>query len=217
MIKKRYLIAIIFIATNADFTWANGLNSLEKFIKTTQSGRAEFTQTVTAPAREGQTPRVKNSSGSFEFQRPNKFKFSYKKPFEQFIVADGQTLWLHDVDLNQVTQRKQSSVLANTPAALIASAADLSALKADFNLENAPDKDGQSWVLATPKAKDTQLSSVRIGFKPGDKTVELGTLEILDSFGQRSVLKFSQTQTNINFAADAFRFTPPSNADLLRN
>jgi outer membrane lipoprotein carrier protein len=37
-------------------------------------------------------------------------------------VADGQTLWLHDVDLNQVTARKQAQVLGSTPAALIAAA-----------------------------------------------------------------------------------------------
>jgi outer membrane lipoprotein carrier protein len=41
--------------------------------------------------------------------RPNRFRFHYRKPFEQTIVADGQTLWLHDVDLNQVTARKQAA------------------------------------------------------------------------------------------------------------
>jgi outer membrane lipoprotein carrier protein len=108
---------------------------LEAFVKTVKSGRAEFTQVVTSPTREGQQPKVKTSSGTFEFQRPNRFRFVYKKPFEQTIVADGQTLWLHDVDLNQVTARKQSAALGSTPAALIAAAPDLSALQKDFALE----------------------------------------------------------------------------------
>src|SRR5450756_2513805 len=157
--------ALFVIAAYASVTGATGINSLETFIKTVKTGRADFTQVVTAPAKSGQAPRIKTSSGTFEFSRPNRFKFLYKKPFEESIVADGQTLWLYDVDLNQVTSRKQSQVLGSTPAALIAAAPDLHALQADFTLANAPDKDGLQWVAATPKSKDGQLQTVRVGFK----------------------------------------------------
>ncbi len=64
------------------------MKSLESFMKGTQTGRADFTQTVTSPGKDGQADRSKTSSGSFEFQRPGRFKFVYKKPFEQTIVAD---------------------------------------------------------------------------------------------------------------------------------
>jgi len=137
---------------------ASGLDALESFVKNAKSGRAEFTQAVTAPAKEGQSARTRNSSGTFEFVRPNRFRFNYKKPFEQTIVADGQTLWLYDADLRQVTQRKQAQVLAQTPAALIASAADLATLRKDFNLEAAPDANGLQWVQATPRVKEGQLN-----------------------------------------------------------
>ena len=128
---------ILFIAVQAINTQAAGLNALENFLKSTQSGKAEFSQVVTSPAKTEAKPdaksevveksvaKVKTSSGTFEFSRPNKFKFLYKKPFEQTIVADGTTLWLFDVDLNQVTARKQSQALGSTPAALIATAAGL--------------------------------------------------------------------------------------------
>ena len=103
----------------------------------------------------------------------------------QSIVADGQTLWLFDADLNQVTARKQSQVLSATPAALIAAAPDLLALQADFNLSDAPDKDGLQWVLATPKSKDGQLQAVRVGFKvagiASEKMPNLAALETVDS------------------------------------
>lgn len=108
---------------------AGGLESLDQFVKTVKSGRAEFTQSVTAPPKDGVLARPKNSAGSFEFARPNRFRFVYRKPFEQTIVADGQTLWLYDVDLNQVTARQQAQALSSTPAALIASAADVRALQ----------------------------------------------------------------------------------------
>ena len=206
------LIAIIYIAYYSIPTWANGLNSLELFVKTVKTGRADFTQVVTPPARDGQPARSKTSTGTFEFSRPGQFKFLYKKPFEQSIVADGQTLWLHDVDLNQVTARRQALALGATPAALIASAPDLSALRAEFTLAAAPDKDGLEWVTATPKTKDGQVQNVRIGFRDG----LLASLDILDSFGQNSRLSFQTFQANVLMDAASFQFKVPTGADLIR-
>jgi outer membrane lipoprotein carrier protein len=208
------IIATFLIATPATICWAGGLESLENFLKSTQSGRAEFTQTVTSPARDGQAPKVKTSTGNFEFARPNRFKFVYKKPFEQTLVADGQTLWMYDVDLNQVTSSKQANVLANTPAAIIASSPDLKSLEQNFSLKSAPDQDGLSWVLATPKAKEGSLQSIRVGFKSAGG--ELAALDILDSFGQRSMLKFQKVEANIALGADTFSFKPPSGADVIK-
>ena len=82
-------------------------------MKNAQAGKADFTQSVTSPPKSGQEARTKVSSGSFEFQRPGKFRFNYTKPFEQLIVADGKTLWLYDADLNQVTERAQAQVLGS--------------------------------------------------------------------------------------------------------
>jgi outer membrane lipoprotein carrier protein len=205
-------IAMCSLVLSAALANASGLDSLEAFVKTAKTGRAEFTQVVTAPAKEGQAARSKSSSGTFEFSRPSRFKFNYRKPFEQTIVADGQTLWLFDVDLNQVTSRKQSSVLASSPAALIASAADIKALQADFTLSAAPDKDGLEWVLASPKAKDGMLQAVRVGFKGAD----LAALEIVDSFGQRSVMSFNGLRVNTPLEPATFLFKPPVGADLIQ-
>ena len=217
------LIAIIFIASCAipiSATAQNiGLEKLENFLKITKTGRAEFTQTVTSPAREGQAVKIKKSSGVFEFSRPNRFKFIYKKPFEQSLVADGQTLWMYDVDLNQVSASKQANVLASTPAALIASAPDLKTLQQSFNLKAEPDKDGQAWVLATPKLQEGSLQNIRVGFKlaaSGQPGGELSTLDILDSFGQRSVMSFQKFEINPALGADSFNFKPPAGVDVIK-
>ena len=167
---------------------------------------------MTSPPKDGQTARAKVSTGTFEFQRPGKFRFDYKKPFVQTIVADGETLWLYDADLNQVTQRKQAQALGSTPAALIAAAPDLRALQADFTLEAAPERDGLQWVKATPKNKDGQLQNVQIGFQ-GEA---LASLAILDSFGQRSVLKFSNVEVNPALPGSTFVFKTPAGADVVR-
>jgi outer membrane lipoprotein carrier protein len=203
-------LALLFTALPAQ---ADGLKDLETFLHEVGSAQAGFTQVVTSPKRAGETvARSKTSSGRFEFLRPNRFRFEYTKPFPQTIVADGQTLWLYDADLNQVTARKQQEVLGSTPAALIAAGTDMKALSEVFELKAAPALDGLEWLEAKPKAKDGQLQSVRVGFRAG----QMAVLEIADSLGQRSVLTFNQWQDNAPLKAEQFRFKPPVGADVIR-
>ncbi len=209
---RTFFSATLLIAYHAVSMPATGLESLENFVKTVKSGKSDFTQTVTSPTRAGEAPRVKTSSGTFEFQRPGKFKFQYKKPFEQLILADGTSLWIFDADLNQASQRKQSAAFANTPAALIASATDLSALRSEFTLENAPGKDGLVWINAKPKSQESTLQIVRIGFKSDT----LQQLDITDSFGQRSLINFSIMQLNPSLPPSSFQFNLPKGAELLK-
>jgi outer membrane lipoprotein carrier protein len=216
LIRSRWVLAGL-MALASSTAWAqDGLQLLGEFIRNVQSGRAQFSQTVTPPARQGQGPRAKTSSGTFEFVRPNRFRFDYSKPFQQALVADGQTLWLHDVDLNQVTARPLAQVLQGTPAAVIAAATDLRGLQADFRLSAQPEAGGLQWVLAEPRQREGQLQSIRVGLRAAPKGPELVSLDILDSFGQRSVMNFSQFETNPGLPAASFQFKPPPGADVIR-
>jgi outer membrane lipoprotein carrier protein len=208
--KKNILAALLALC--AAVAHASGLDALESFLKNAKSGRAEFTQVVTSPSREGQPAKTRKSTGTFEFARPKHFRFDYKKPFEQVIVADGQTLWLYDADLNQVTARKQDAVLGSTPAALIASASSLGTLQRDFDFEAAPDKGGMQWAVATPKNKDGQLNNMRVGFRGND----LAQLEIVDGFGQQSVITFDRMELNVPIPPQRFVFKPPQGAAVVK-
>jgi outer membrane lipoprotein carrier protein len=198
---KKLLIASLLLVSFA--VHADGVDTLKEFVRDVKSGRSTFTQTVTGP----DGAKKRSSSGSFEFLRPNRFRFVYAKPLEQTIVSDGQKVWIYDADLNQVSIRKFSAVLGATPAALLAGGS----LDKDFDVSNQPSEGGLEWVLALPKVKDGAFQSVRIGFKAKTLTV----VEITDSFGQRSTLQFSQMQSNAVIAADAFKFTPPAGADVI--
>jgi outer membrane lipoprotein carrier protein len=182
---------------------ADAVETLRDFIRTVQTGRAQFTQTVTSP--DGAKKKV--TSGSFEFARPNRFRFVYAKPFEQTIVADGQKVWIFDADLNQASSRKFTSALGATPAALLAGGS----LDKDFTLSDEPSKDGVDWVLATPKAQENTFKTLRVGFRGKD----LAAIEIVDAFDQRSLLQFSQFAPGVALPPDTFRFTPPPGADVV--
>ena len=182
---------------------ADAVDTLKDFIRDVKTGRAQFTQTVTSP----DGVKKKTSTGSFEFARPNRFRFVYGGPFEQTIVGDGEKVWIYDADLNQVSSRRIGQALGATPAALLAGGS----LDKDFDLANLPAKDGLEWAEARPKAKDGAFQSVRVGFKGKD----LAALEIIDSFGQQSMLRFDAFAANAPVPAEAFRFTPPAGADVI--
>ena len=182
---------------------ADAVDTLRDFVREVKSGRAAFTQTVTSV--DGAKKKV--SSGSFEFQRPNRFRFAYAKPFEQLIVADGAKVWIYDADLNQASSRKLAQALGSTPAALLAGGS----LDADFTLKAESPQGGLDWALATPKAADGSFKSMKVGFKGK----ELAAVEIVDNFGQRSLLQFSGFAANVAIAPEQFRFTPPAGADVV--
>ena len=199
----RFLLVAGLLAAAAGAARADAVDKLKDFVTQVKSGHAAFTQTVTSP----DGAKKKSSSGTFDFARPNRFRFAYAKPFEQLIVADGQKVWVYDADLNQVTARKFSQALGATPAALLAGGS----LEKDFDLAPLPSKDGLEWAQATPKAKEGAFQSVRIGFKGRD----LAAVEITDGFGQRSLLQFTQFAANAPVSPELFKFVAPKGADVI--
>jgi len=202
---RRSLFAAIVAAalTTSLAASAAPVDTLREFVRDVKSGHAQFTQTVTSP----DGAKKKTSSGSFEFERPNRFRFAYAKPFEQTIVADGEKVWIYDRDLNQVSSRRITQALGATPAALLSGGS----LDKDFDLANLPARDGFEWAEAKPKAKDGAFQSVRVGFRGKD----LAALEIIDSFGQKSLLRFDAFAANTPISTETFRFTPPAGADVI--
>lgn len=196
-------LLILLLASVSMTAQADAVDRLRDFVRDTKSGRAAFTQTVT-PA---DGSRAKVSSGQFEFVRPDRFRFDYLKPYPQSIVADGQKVWMHDPDLNQVTVRKVDRALGATPAALLAG----NTLERDFALSAQPARDGLDWARATPKAAEGGFQWMAVGFRGA----QLAAVEILDRFGQRTVLRLDSMAPNVVLPSERFRFVPPPGADVL--
>ena len=183
---------------------ANILDRFHTFIRTTQSANADFEQRV--EDRNGKL--VQESKGSFSFQRPGRFRWAFAKPYAQLIVGDGEKIWVYDVDLNQVTVRKLATALGATPAALIAGNADV---EQAFVFTDAGLRDGLEWLDAKPRERDAGFERVRMGFG----LTGIAAMELVDQFGQTTLLRFSNFQRNPKLDPGTFRFVPPKGADLL--
>jgi outer membrane lipoprotein carrier protein len=183
---------------------ASGLDQLHAFLEGTQSAQGNFRQVVVN--RDGRTTQT--SSGTFAFQRPGKFRWTYDKPFDQLIVGDGAKVWVYDRDLNQVIVRPLDAALGATPAALLAGD---NALEKNFSLVAGGAENGIEYVEATPKTNESQFKRIRLGF-----TDELPRRMLLtDAFGQTTELTFADVQRNPKLPPPTFTFTPPKGADVV--
>src|ERR1041385_4599310 len=91
-------VLALLLCAFASVAQAEAVERFRTFLKTTQSARADFEQKVYG--RENRL--LQESKGSFVFQRPGRFRWTYAKPVDQVIVGDGERVWIHDRDLNQI-------------------------------------------------------------------------------------------------------------------
>ena len=183
---------------------ASGVDQLKAFLSGAKTGQTTFRQIVSRKA--GRAPQ--ESSGTFAFARPGKFRWSYEKPHAQIIVGDGAKLWIYDPDLNQVVVRKLDQALGATPAALLAGD---DGLEKNFELHDGGKSDEVEFVDAKPRNPDSGFASVRIGLKGNLPR----TMELHDSFGQVTQLSFGSFERNATVDASLFRFVPPPGADVV--
>ena len=203
---RAVVAALLLIVTGSAATdaAATSLERFHAFVRGTQSARADFEQRVYDRNRK----LVQESRGTFSFQRPGKFRWAFTKPYSQTIVGDGEKVWVHDEDLNQVTVRKLSRALGATPAALISGSADI---EQAFEFSDAGERDGLAWLEARPRDKDAGFERIRMGFG----LAGIDAMELIDQFGQTTRLRFTNMQRNPKIDPGAFRFTPPKGADVL--
>lgn len=201
---RRCAVVVAVMAIGMPTVYASGLDQLKAFVQGTKSGRATFKQEVVGKASRD----TKESTGTFTFQRPGKFRWAYEKPYEQLIVGDGGKLWIYDRDLNQVIVRKLDIALGASPAALLAGD---NALEKNFDLTDAGKSDGLEIVDAKPKSADSGFERVRIGFRDNLPR----SMELKDTFGNVTSLTFGTFERNAVLDAAQFRFVPPQGADVV--
>ena len=183
---------------------AGAIEQLHDFLKTTRTLKADFSQSVLG--KNGRKPQL--SSGSVAISRPGKLRWEIVRPYPQLVVGDGEKIWIHDPELQQVTVRKAGQAISGSPAALLAGNNEL---ERNFTLRDTGDQDGLAWVEATPKAAESGFEKVRLGFAGSD----LKAMDLFDSFGQTTQIRFSRIEKNPALPASTFSFKPPAGADVI--
>ena len=181
---------------------AGAVDALKKFNNDSDGISGSFSQTVKSKKK------TQTTNGTFQILRPGLFKWTYNKPYEQVIVGDGKTIWLYDTELKQVTKSGQDQTIGDSPAAILS---NKDALESSYTLKEDGSSNGIDYVLATPKRNNAGYQFIRIGFK-GDV---LSAMELKDSFGNQTTIRFGGINTKPSLSRGHFKFTPPKGVDVL--
>ena len=207
----RLLLTILLLGV-APLTRADSLQQLREFLTQTNSARGDFAQKAAKQdSAKGAAARGDRASeGSFAFARPGRFRWITAKPYQQTIVSDGSKLYVYDPDLNQVTVKRLKGAIPASPASILFGSNDF---ERDFQVSNDGERDGVQWIVAKPRSQDSSFDKIRIGFRDGLPVA----MELADSFGQTTELRFSGLQRNPKIDPAQFHFDPPKGADVLED
>lgn len=204
--KRPLSAAFLLLATVASpLAHADAVARLKAFNTNTQSLTAEFSQRVL----DERLREVQKNTGYLAIQRPGRFRWVYKTPHEQLLVSDGKTLWMYDPELKQVTKRSIGGAMSGSPAALLAGDG---ALEKSYKLSSIGNQDGLDWLEAKPRRDDSGFVRIRIGMSNDDVPA---AMELTDTFGQTTLLRFTKVQRNPRILPEAFQFSVPSDTDVL--
>ena len=198
-------LAMLALALASGTAFAGARERMQGFTQGLKGLEGRFEQRVFDPNGK----QTEHSSGTVELSAPRQFRWAYLKPYAQLIVADGDHIWIHDPDLEQVTVRNQSFEEQSSPLTVLI---DPTELERQFVVKDAGAAGGLEWLQLTPrKAEGAPFEKAKLGFGAAG----LVRMELFDALGQRTEMQFSGWKRNPDFAPGRFRFTPPAGADVI--
>jgi outer membrane lipoprotein carrier protein len=183
---------------------SDSIQQLDTFFSEVHSFEGQFIQIVYDESGEV----IQESNGDVALDKPGKFRWQYVKPYPQLILADGEYLWIYDEELLQASAKPIDTALGSAPIMLLT---NVRPLADDFVIKDAGSRDDLNWVELTPLVQDTEFLKIQIGLN--EKGINV--MELEDHFSQKTVIKFADLETNINFAANHFTFVAAEGVDVV--
>lgn len=203
--RSRLAAAILALAAPVALAASPAEARLDRYLSGAGTLRAEFRQEVADASG-----RVRErAEGTLTLQKPGRFRWDYREPAGQLLVSDGETLWLYDEELQQVTVRRVSQTLSTTPAMLLSGEGRVGEA---FEVTDEADSGGLDWIALTPRRQDTDFRRVRLALRGG----ELVRMELADRLGQVTSIDFSRIERNPALPPGLFTFEPPAGVDVVR-
>ncbi|WP_460101943.1 outer membrane lipoprotein chaperone LolA [Sessilibacter sp. MAH4] len=183
----------------------NLISSLKALLTPLANSKGKFEQSLYDQT--GQL--IQDSSGNYALKQPGKFRWDTLEPFPQVLVSNGETIWLYDPDLDQVTIKPFSAQADQLPIRIISG--DYSVLENEFDvrLNTKPSSNGEQTFVLTPK---TSGQILRVELRFGANNIE--SMSVVESGNTRTEFVFKNTQPLSGKEPTSFEFIVPENADV---
>lgn len=185
-------------------TQPQAFQQLQQFASGLNSFSAVFEQVIIDPnGNSGDTV-----GGTFSLSRPDLFRWDYAGEYPQLIIGDGSKIWIHDIELEQVSVKPQPQTVAESPALLLLQPDELDQY---FTVADLGMVEGVALLSLTPIAADGTFQRLLIGLR--NNLPDLLVLE--DGFGQRTEIRFSQQLINQAIEPAQYVFVIAEGTDVI--
>ena len=195
---------VMGVGLSPAYAVADGYERLDRFFEKVTTFKASFIQVVL----DENLLALEETSGLLWIARPGRFRWDYESVHRQSIVADGEVLWLYDVELEQVTRRAQESAIGQTPAVLLSGGQQY---RKDYNVTILGRQGAVNWISLVPKFSDGSFAEIQLGFE--GETLRL--IQLLDELNQITRVTLANVVENEPIPDSVFRFIPPTGVDVI--
>lgn len=186
--------------------WANdAAERLTERLEPLESYQATFEQQIL----DGSGQRLQSARGEMWLSRPGMLRWEVEAPYTQVVVSDGNDVYLYDPDLEQVTVQPMDDRVTHTPALLLSGS--ISDLTASYDVVYERES-GEDVFTLIPSSADTLFEELSMVFD-NDTLTELW---MMDSTGQKTLIRFSDITQNGSIDRGLFNFEIPEGTDVIR-
>jgi len=173
-----------------------------------QSFSADFVQLT----QDSLGTTLQKVEGFMQVAKPGKLRWQTEGIYEQLVISDGQSLWIYDADLEQVSIKNMDNRISDTPALLLGG--DVSAIDDDFIITQAPN-DNSIYYILQPKDSSQLFDSLELMFNKHGQDQSLTQMIIRDASGQVTDISFNNVSHNPSFEKGTFSFDIPAGIDVI--
>ena len=209
---KKNFITLFSIFSSPYFLQAITLEQVQERYLEMQSFQGNFQQTTIIESE----ARRASASGMIAYQRPGKMRWEYQEPDPQLLVTDGNTLWLYDHLLENVTIQELAVVTDGTALAFLLGAGELTDDFTQRRMQKSLLDSDKSWKVLelVPNREKSAIEFLQLGVDS-----ESGNLEALlfkDNSGSVRIIEFEALSYNVGFSEGFFSFEIPPGMEVIR-
>lgn len=183
---------------------AEARKRLEQYLDQTRSLSAQFRSVLLDES--GRT--LAESAGTVALKVPGRFRWEYTAPSPSLLIADGESLWSFDPELEQAVVRRIDEMDAANPTRLLGGDADLDR---DFVVVGSFRVDDVDWIELAPRTVASDFDMIRLGFDDGHVVM----MDLGDKLGQVTRIALADVVVNEPLDNALFRFEPPPGTDVV--
>jgi len=195
------LIGVLLLLSVSLSLVAHPLHQLRARLDSINTMSASFKQQI----RDGQGQVLQDSVGTMAIARPGKYRWQTTTPMRQLIIADGENMWIFDVDLKQVVVTRLRKGMGGNPALF------LSGYTKDIGRFFMVQQNGEQFQL-TPKNRNADFKSIYMRFS-GNRLLQM---KMTDNLGQTSDLRLTNVRVNQRIPKSKFVIVVPIGTDVIR-